>query len=342
RAHESQHARSAKAQGTSRVAEPPPTSDRPAKGPLQVHPTNARYFSDGSGKAVFLTGSHTWANLQDITYEGRGHATFDFPANLAFLKEHRHNFFRLWAWESAFNPGARQGTTTYDPLPYQRPGPGNAADGRPKFDLSLFEPSYFDRLRARVSAAHDEGIYVAVMLFQGFSIAGKGNLGGDPWIGRRAPGSVLNSLPAAWPSDANNFSTRLRSLHCMPASIKFGSSTKPKASSCRHASAPLRPAGIRSMGGKSMPASLPTHPVTAMVRTIRPRPPHAGGNERGFAATPHNSAAPLPAEGAHKGPSDLGIGRLACDAHGCVSPSRPASKLVRLSKSPRLKFVRAG
>ena len=32
-------------------------------GPLRVHPTNPRYFSDGSGKAVYLTRSHTWTNL---------------------------------------------------------------------------------------------------------------------------------------------------------------------------------------------------------------------------------------------------------------------------------------
>ena len=34
-------------------------------GPLRVHPQNPRYFADGSGRAVYLTGSHTWANLQD-------------------------------------------------------------------------------------------------------------------------------------------------------------------------------------------------------------------------------------------------------------------------------------
>ena len=44
----------------------------PAAGPLRVHPQNPRYFTDGttnadgSLKAVFLTGSHTWSNLQDI------------------------------------------------------------------------------------------------------------------------------------------------------------------------------------------------------------------------------------------------------------------------------------
>src|SRR5262245_14165752 len=39
-----------------------------ANGPLRVHPKNPRYFADGSGKAVYLTGAHTWANLQDIGF----------------------------------------------------------------------------------------------------------------------------------------------------------------------------------------------------------------------------------------------------------------------------------
>ena len=34
-------------------------------GPLRVSPTNPRYFTDNSGKAIYLTGSHTWSNLQD-------------------------------------------------------------------------------------------------------------------------------------------------------------------------------------------------------------------------------------------------------------------------------------
>ena len=155
-----------------------------AKGPLRVHPTNPRYFTDGSGKAVLLTGSHTWGNLQDYTYaETKSPTAMDFKAYLDFLKAHDHNFFRLWTWESPFNPKAKQSTINYDPMPYERPGPGTALDDKPKFDLSLFNLAYFDRLRSRVKSARDEGIYVSVMLFQGFSIEGKGNVGGDPWQG---------------------------------------------------------------------------------------------------------------------------------------------------------------
>ena len=40
----------------------------PVTGPLRVITINPRYFTDGSGKAILLTGSHTWGNLQDYAY----------------------------------------------------------------------------------------------------------------------------------------------------------------------------------------------------------------------------------------------------------------------------------
>ena len=63
----------------------------PAAGPLRVHPQNPRYFTDGaknadgSLKAVYLTGSHTWNNLVDMD-KADPPAPFDFPAYLDFLQ----------------------------------------------------------------------------------------------------------------------------------------------------------------------------------------------------------------------------------------------------------------
>jgi hypothetical protein len=168
----------------------------PAKGPLRVHPTNPRYFTAGTDRAVLLTGSHTWANLQDITYAAKpSPPAFDFPAYLAFLKGHHHNCFQLWAWESPYNPNPRQSTTTYDPMPYQRPGPGRAADGKPRFDVRRFNEAYFDRLRARVEAARDHGLYVAVMLFQGFSIEARATSAATP--GRATPSIRITTSTAS-------------------------------------------------------------------------------------------------------------------------------------------------
>jgi hypothetical protein len=162
-------------------------------GPLRVHRANPRYFCDRSSEVVFLTGSHTWNSLQDYCYAAApSPPRMDFNAYLAFLKAHNHNFFRLWTWESSLNPNAKQSTTSYDPMPYERTGPGAALDDKPKFDLSHFNQAYFDRLRARVASAQQEGVYVSVMLFQGFSIEGKGNVGGDPWKGH--PFNPLNNV----------------------------------------------------------------------------------------------------------------------------------------------------
>jgi hypothetical protein len=173
-------------------------ADPPATGPLRVSTVNPRYFADGGGKIVFLTGSHTWSNLQDYTYDKLpSPPALDFDAYLAFLQQHHHNFFRLWVWGSSFNPKAKQGTIRYDPMPYQRPGPGLALDGKPRFDLAAFNQAYFDRLRSRVLAARDRGIYASVMLFNGFSIEGKGNVGGDPWQGHPFhPKNNINGIDA--------------------------------------------------------------------------------------------------------------------------------------------------
>jgi hypothetical protein len=152
-----------------------------AAGPLVVSKTNPRYFEvasdDGAeaGHAVYLTGSHIWNNFHDGLGPGASCADVpepnDYGAYLAFLKEHGHNFIRLWRWEHVRSQAAGGGFhLCMTPQPWPRTGPGEAADGRPKFDLSRFDPAYFDRLRERVIAAGNEGIYVDVMLFDGWAL----------------------------------------------------------------------------------------------------------------------------------------------------------------------------
>ncbi len=144
---------------------------RAATGPLRVHPTNGRYFTDGSSKAIYLTRAHTWNNLQDVgTTEPP--APFDFDAYLAFLENYHHNFIRLWRSEEfRWKDDAATGLFKYCEIqPWKRTGPRNALDGKPTFDLNQFDQAYFDRLRERVAAAGDRGIYVSIMLFQGWGL----------------------------------------------------------------------------------------------------------------------------------------------------------------------------
>ena len=92
---------------------------------------------------------------------------FDYNAYLDMMEKNRHNFMRMWAWEQARMAPWSSEVITVDPLPFARPGPGMAADNKPKFDLSKYNPEYFNRLRQRVLEAGERGIYVSVMLFQG-------------------------------------------------------------------------------------------------------------------------------------------------------------------------------
>src|SRR3954471_18954697 len=93
-----------------------------ATGPLRRHPTNGRYVTDGSGRAIYLTGSHSWDTFQRWLWTSN-------PQNyFSILQANNHNFMRFWVAESAWSP--RTGAPT-EPQPYVRTGPGNAADGSP-------------------------------------------------------------------------------------------------------------------------------------------------------------------------------------------------------------------
>src|SRR5690606_35730704 len=140
---------------------------------------NPRYFTDGtelpdgSLRAVFLTRSHTWNNLVDIGRSDPPQA-FDFEASLDFLQRYGHNFIRLWASDPTVYDTRANGALGKDyahfaaPHPWLRVGPDMALDGKPKFDLTKLNPEYFERFRKRVEAARDRGIYVSIMLFEGW------------------------------------------------------------------------------------------------------------------------------------------------------------------------------
>jgi hypothetical protein len=138
------------------------TTRESIKAVLQPHPNNPRYFRDGSGKALYLAGSHTWNNLVDIgtTDPPTG---CDFSEYLDFLDRENHNFFRLWTWH---HPNTWSAGHYVRPLPWPRSGGGKALDGKPRFNLLDFDNDYFSRLYDRVDHARRRGFYVAVMLFE--------------------------------------------------------------------------------------------------------------------------------------------------------------------------------
>ena len=151
----------------------PPRPSRPrCAGRCGSTPTNPRYFTDDSGRAILLTGAHTWNNLVDMGPSDPP-PQFDFDAYLDWLSAYPHNFMRLWTWELTewdVQTVRRARRVLYVAAPVGARWPGKALDGKPKFDLTQFDDEYFERLRDRVQAAGERGIYVSVMLFEGWGV----------------------------------------------------------------------------------------------------------------------------------------------------------------------------
>ncbi|MGB9405743.1 MAG: Ig-like domain-containing protein [Candidatus Acidiferrales bacterium] len=160
-------------------------------GPLKVLSSNPRYFTADGVHAVYLTGSHTWADLKD---DGTSDppAAFDYSLFLTFLKSHNHDFIRLWTRELPTFYWDNQERFEV-PWAFLRTGPGTASDGKPQFDLTQLDQTYFDRLRTRVQDAQAQGIYVSIMLFDGFGLQYD-----------RYPSGCTQSCQDGYPYDAGN------------------------------------------------------------------------------------------------------------------------------------------
>ena len=189
-----------------RAQPPPPTcSTTGIAGVLRVSTVNPRYFTNDCGKAIYLTGSHTWNNFPDMDDEyPPDNQPFDYAHYLDFLDQYNHNFIRLWAWEGPFpdNANLYARRVWAGAQPWLRTGPGNDVTGHLKFDLTQWNQAYFDRLRTRVSQAQARGKYVSIMLFEG-------------WELQFAPGA--NSHPFDGPNNINGIDvstlTDIHTLH---------------------------------------------------------------------------------------------------------------------------------
>jgi hypothetical protein len=184
-------------------------------GPLTVS-HNPNYFKDARGATLILNGSQTWNTFQDWGTNG-SIETLDFNAFVNFLSAHGHNFTLLWITEMpkfCNLPVTANAPPDFvaSPLPWLRTGPGNASDGGLKFDLTRFDPSFFDRLHTRVQALQRAGIYAGVYLFtgewlnvfrcpsDGYPLTGVNNINGvdDGYTsGKKGTGAVTMAAPNA-------------------------------------------------------------------------------------------------------------------------------------------------
>lgn len=157
---------------------------------LSVCTANPRYFCAG-GKAIYLVGSHTWDNMQDIG------VTFNYTDYVDWMQSLNHNFMRMWAWENWYGTDwANSPEHAISPLPFLKVG--NV------YDLTQLNQQYFDRLRERILMADERGIYVSIMLFEGFS---------------------AEHTPYAWNFNPFKAGNNLNGIAALPADVHNGSNT---------------------------------------------------------------------------------------------------------------------
>jgi uncharacterized protein DUF6298 len=160
---------------TSPVANSGISSRGTRTGLLRVHPSNPRYFTDDSGKAIYLGGHQIFVDLQDnpfgnyTTYNQQNQ--LDWPWYIQFARARKLNYLRNWTLMSTGCGVPLQCAVAY-PMPYKRvSGFGSANDGGWKFDLNQFDEEFFNRLRSRVIDAGNHGIYVSIMLYDVYAFS---------------------------------------------------------------------------------------------------------------------------------------------------------------------------
>lgn len=134
---------------------------------LEVCPRHPYYFRDGDRHLVLVGVSDR--SLFVIWENRKG---FSWRKCLDDLAAHHLNYVRqdVCSW-GQLRAGVDYPAQFSAPAwPFARTGPGKAVDGRPKFDLTRFDPSYFEtRLKPFLREAARRGIYVELTLFEGFS-----------------------------------------------------------------------------------------------------------------------------------------------------------------------------
>jgi hypothetical protein len=132
---------------------------------LETCPKHPYYFRDGD-RHVVLVGVSDRA-LFTIWENDKG---FSWRKYLDGLEAHHLNYVRqdVLSWGALLAPVNYPAQFSNPAWPFARTGPGTAVDGKPKFDLTKFDQSYFkQRLKPFLREAAKRGIYVELTLFEG-------------------------------------------------------------------------------------------------------------------------------------------------------------------------------
>jgi len=128
----------------------------PPIGPPRIHPDDSHRF-EWAGETWYAVGYYP--AIGTLTNDADGGFHRDLIDRLAASGI---NYFR-----NVFTMGQQIGDSR---IPYRRTGPGVAADGRPKYDLSQFDAAHFDYWRNVVSYARDRGVVIQITLLDAWHV----------------------------------------------------------------------------------------------------------------------------------------------------------------------------
>src|SRR6266567_454860 len=164
----------------------------PPMGPLKQSTVNTRYFVDPAGNAVFLSGSHTWNDVQD-TSQSSSPAAFPFANYVNMLKADGQNATILWRKDMPRECGWNSSTWNLQPQPWLRSTTSGASDGGNKFDLTQFNQQFFDRMHTEALTLQQNGIYAIVELFDASNVSSY-RCGTTPPTGDGYPLTGVNNI----------------------------------------------------------------------------------------------------------------------------------------------------
>ncbi|MCB1037909.1 MAG: cellulase family glycosylhydrolase, partial [Acidobacteria bacterium] len=144
-----------------------PPQDRHLPGLPNVDPTSDARRFEMNGRPWAPVGFYG-AGMMQVNGEPSwgGNPATAFRAFIDRLEREGLNYHRTWINWGAVYVGNDPSAWDYRQVhPYQRTGPGQAADGNPKFDLTRFDQGYFDLLRDNVDYARDRGVVLQLILF---------------------------------------------------------------------------------------------------------------------------------------------------------------------------------
>ncbi len=121
----------------------------PNGGPLAIDPTDPHRFILGSQPVGY------YPSIAALTADQTDYTGY-YVTLIDALESQHVNLFR-----QVFTMGQPYADSI---TPYLRPGPGNANDGKPKFDLDQFDQTYFDYWHEVVAYAETKGVVVEVTL----------------------------------------------------------------------------------------------------------------------------------------------------------------------------------